>query len=59
MKFKTVSGKLAVSSTQVPGRGSGTFEFNTGSQAELDDACSLNLPVNKKENIVNFQKKYP
>lgn len=45
MKFNTVSGKLEVSSTQVPGRGSGTLDFSTGNQAEFDVACSLNFPV--------------
>lgn len=48
MKFKTESGKLAVSLTHVPGRGSGTFEFKTGSHAEFDDACSLNFPAKKR-----------
>lgn len=46
MKFKTTSGKFDVSSTQVPGRGSGIFDFKTGSQAEFEVACSLNLPAN-------------
>lgn len=45
MKFSTVSGKFDVSSTHVPGRGSGTFDFNTGSQAEFEVACSLNFPI--------------
>lgn len=45
MKFNTVSGRLDVSSTHVPGRGSGIFDFKTGNHAELDVACSLNLPV--------------
>lgn len=45
MKFNTVSGRLAVSSTHVPGRGSGILLFSTGSQAEFEVACSLNLPV--------------
>ena len=55
MKFKTVSGKLAVSFTQVPGRGSGTFEFKTGNHAEFDEACSLNFPAKNKlkRNFVN------
>jgi hypothetical protein len=44
MKLSTESGRLAVSLTHVPGRGSGTFEFKTGSHAELDVACSLNFP---------------
>ena len=48
MKFKTVSGKLDVSLTQVPGRGSGTREFKTGNHAELELDCSLNLPVEKE-----------
>lgn len=48
MKFRTVSGKLAVSLTQVPGRGSGTLEFSTGSHAEFDDACSLNFPGRRR-----------
>lgn len=47
MKFKTESGRPEVSLTHVPGLGSGTFEFNTGSQAEFEVACSLNLPVNE------------
>lgn len=47
MKFRTESGRLAVSLTHVPGRGSGTFEFNTGSQAEFDVACSLNFAGNE------------
>lgn len=47
MKFNTVSGKLDVSSTQVPGLGSGIFELSTGNQAEFDVACSLNFPVNR------------
>lgn len=51
MKLSTVSGRLAVSLTQVPGLGSGTFEFNTGNQAELDVACSLNFPK------INYNKK--
>lgn len=45
MKFNTVSGKLDVSSTHVPGRGSGIFDLSTGNHAEFDVACSLNLPV--------------
>ena len=53
MKLSTVSGKLAVSLTQVPGRGSGTFEFSTGNHAELDVACSLNFPaINEQNNDV-------
>lgn len=48
MKFNTVSGKFEVSSTQIPGRGSGTFDFNTGNHAEFEVACSLNFPVFKK-----------
>lgn len=51
MKFNTESGSAAVSLIHVPGRGSGTLEFNTGNQAELEDACSLNLPVEKWVNI--------
>lgn len=46
MKFNTVSGKLDVSSTHVPGRGSGIFDLRTGNHAEFDVACSLNLPTN-------------
>lgn len=46
MKFKTVSGKVSVSFTQVPGRGSGTLLLRTGNHAELEDACSLNFPLN-------------
>jgi len=45
MKFNTESGSVAVSLWQVPGRGSGTLEFSTGSQALFEVACSLNLPV--------------
>lgn len=45
MKLSTVSGRFEVSLTQVPGRGSGTREFSTGSHAEFDEDCSLNLPV--------------
>lgn len=45
MKLRTVSGRFEVSLTHVPGRGSGTREFNTGSHAEFDDDCSLNLPA--------------
>lgn len=41
-----MSGNEDVSLTQVPGRGSGTLLVITGSQAELDDACSLNFPSN-------------
>jgi hypothetical protein len=48
MKLSTMSGRLDVSLEQVPGRGSGTFEFRTGNQAELDDDCSLNLPENQR-----------
>lgn len=44
MKFNTESGSVAVSLWQVPGRGSGTLEFSTGSQALFEVACSLNLP---------------
>lgn len=44
MKFSTVSGRDAVSFTHVPGRGSGTLLLMTGSQAELEVACSLNFP---------------
>lgn len=44
IKLSTVSGKDEVSLTQVPGRGSGTLLLMTGSQAELDVACSLNFP---------------
>jgi hypothetical protein len=39
-----VPGRVCVSLTHCPGRGSGTLDDNTGSQAELDEACSLNLP---------------
>lgn len=48
MKFNTVSGKLDVSSTHVPGLGSGIFDFKTGNHAEFDVACSLNLPIFNK-----------
>lgn len=47
IKLSTVSGKLDVSSTHVPGLGSGIFDFKTGNQAEVDDACSLNFPAIK------------
>jgi hypothetical protein len=45
MKLRTVSGRVSVSLTQVPGRGSGTRLDRTGSQADDDEACSLNLPL--------------
>lgn len=45
MKFSTVSGRFDVSLTHVPGRGSGTRELSTGSHAEFDEDCSLNLPA--------------
>lgn len=48
MKFRTVSGRFEVSLTHVPGRGSGTREFSTGSQAELEEDCSLNLPAREQ-----------
>lgn len=48
MKLRTTSGRLDVSLTHVPGRGSGTFELSTESQAEVDDACSLNFPIKNK-----------
>lgn len=51
MKFNTVSGKFDVSSTQIPGRGSGILDFRTGSQAEFEVACSLNFPVLKEDYI--------
>lgn len=57
MKFNTVSGKLDVSSTHVPGRGSGTFDLSTGNQAELEVACSLNFPIyedDAKNDLVFF-----
>lgn len=54
MKFKTVSGKLDVSSTHVPGRGSGIFDFRTGNHAEFEVACSLNLPAEKMVCIVTI-----
>lgn len=44
IKLSTVSGREDVSFTQVPGLGSGTLLVMTGSQAELEVACSLNLP---------------
>lgn len=47
MKFRTVSGRLEVSLTHTPGRGSGIFDGKTGNHAEFDDACSLNFPVLK------------
>lgn len=47
MKLRTVSGRFEVSLTHVPGRGSGTREFNTGNHAEFDDDCSLNLPAKR------------
>ena len=37
-------GRVWVSLTHCPGLGSGTLDERTGNQAELDDACSLNLP---------------
>lgn len=46
MKFNTVSGNVSVSLTQVPGRGSGTLLDKTGSQADEEEACSLNFPLN-------------
>lgn len=49
MKFSTVSGKLDVSSTHVPGRGSGIFDFSTGNHAEFDVACSLNFPAHRRK----------
>lgn len=52
MKLSTKSGRAVVSSTHVPGRGSGTLEFKTGSQAELEVACSLNLPVMEEDEKV-------
>lgn len=45
MKLRTVSGRLEVSLTHTPGRGSGIFDGKTGSQAEFDEACSLNFPL--------------
>jgi len=44
MKFRTVSGRVSVSLTQVPGLGSGTLLLMTGSQADEEVACSLNFP---------------
>merc|ERR1719158_659668 len=44
MKFSTVSDSFRVSSTQRPGRGSGTLAAGTGSHMEVVDFCSLNLP---------------
>jgi len=38
-------GKFWLSLTHSPGLGSGTLEVRTGSQAEEDVACSLNLPL--------------
>lgn len=45
-----------MSSTQVPGRGSGTLDLRTGNQAELEVACSLNFPISnlKRMIIKNF-----
>lgn len=43
MKLRTESGRVSVSLTQVPGLGSGTLLERTGSQAEEEEACSLNL----------------
>lgn len=51
MKFNTESGNVAVSLWHVPGRGSGTFEFSTGSQALFELACSLNLPAKKRHRV--------
>lgn len=51
MKFNTESGNVAVSLWHVPGRGSGTFEFSTGSQALFELACSLNLPAKKRHTV--------
>lgn len=34
-----------MSLTHSPGLGSGTLEESTGSQAELEVACSLNFPL--------------
>lgn len=45
MKLSTVSGKVSVSLTQVPGLGSGTRLDKTGNQADDDVACSLNFPL--------------
>lgn len=45
MKCNTVSGKVSVSFTQVPGLGSGTLLDKTGSQADEEVACSLNFPL--------------
>lgn len=46
-----------MSSTQVPGRGSGTLDFRTGNQAELEVACSLNFPISNFKRMMI--KKFP
>ena len=43
--LKLLPGRVCVSLTHCPGLGSGTLDESTGSQAELEDACSLNLPM--------------
>lgn len=53
IKLSTLSGRVDVSLTHVPGRGSGIFELSTGNQAEFDVACSLNLPKREREMTVN------
>lgn len=58
MKLRTVSGRLEVSLTHTPGRGSGIFDGSTGSQAEFDEACSLNLPVKRLVLNIYFFKVY-
>lgn len=55
MKLRTESGRLAVSLTHVPGRGSGTFEFKTGSQAEFDVAWKRLKMVNSQTKIIQAQ----
>ena len=45
VSFISSPGNVSVSLTQSPGRGSGTRLLNTGSQAELLVACSLNFPL--------------
>ena len=37
-------GRVCVSLTHCPGLGSGTLDDKTGSQVELEEACSLNRP---------------
>lgn len=54
MKLRTVSGRLEVSLTHTPGRGSGIFDGRTGSHAEFDEACSLNFPEKRRMFCIRF-----